>query len=147
MIQNCIGETNLVFIRQSAEAIRRRLADQVAGESEHFANLDNFMNQKMGERAEVAGSIAKFGRITDMVFRPVAGVDNTAAFGQTLGNCIKRAHTQAGRQVDLSISGETGHTFYAAVGKDAANLLRKSIVACFDINSDIGNLQEVYQSL
>ena len=60
VIQNRVGETNLVFIRKSAEAIGRCLADQVLGKSKYFANLDDFMYQKVGEGAEVAGCITEF---------------------------------------------------------------------------------------
>ena len=98
VVQHAVGKPELVLIAHSAQTVRRSLADQLLRQAQCITDLEHFMHQQLGERAEITGGIPVFRGITDIILRRVAGVDHAAAIGQILSDGIERRHADPGRQ-------------------------------------------------
>ena len=104
MIQCGVCESDLVLVGHSAESVRRCFLGQSLWDSKHFTDLDNFMYEQISERAEVSGSIAVFGRISDIIFGTVTGIYHTSSIWQCLSDCVECAHSETWRHIDHGIS-------------------------------------------
>ena len=147
MIKYCIGEANLVFIGHAGETVGRSLIEQVLRKPQDIADLENFMNKKIRERAEIAGCIAKLCGVTDIVLRTVAGVYNTSAAGNCLADCIKCAHAESGGQVDDGVTGKSGGTFNGTSCQCFVDRRRQTVKTIFDIDCHIRDAQKINQLL
>ena len=147
VVQHFVGEAQLILVAHSAQAVRRCLPDKLPGQTQTIAHLQDFMNQKLGKRAEITGCIAVFGRVAHIVLRGIAGIDNTSAVGQILRDRIKSRHADPGRHIDLGLA---GHLCLAADLLKLLVLLKSFFqrVRCrADIDLYIRDLQSVDQKL
>ena len=64
LIKHGIGKAKLLLIILAAQAVRRRFVHQFPRQPEAVADLADFMDQKTGQRAEIACGIAVFGGIS-----------------------------------------------------------------------------------
>ena len=102
-VEHGVGESKLLLVVLSAETVGRGLVYQVLRESQHVADLAHFMNQKMGQRAEIAGCVAVLGGIAHIILGRIAGVDDSCTAGEHLADRIERRHAKPGRKIDLGI--------------------------------------------
>ena len=88
-VQHGVCESELLLVVLSAESVGRRLVHEVVRKAQRIADLPHFMHQQVGKGAEIAGSVAVFGGIADIVLGSVAGIDDSRSAGQHLSHRVR----------------------------------------------------------
>ena len=144
-VEHGIGKSELLLVVLSAESVGRGLVYKVLGKSQNITYLAHFMNEKMRQRAEVAGCIAVLGGIAYIVLGRVACVDDSGAAGKHLSDCIECGHAEPGRKVDLRVSCDA---VCSAQGQQLLAVCQHglhSLESVSDIELHIGNSEEFHE--
>ena len=78
-VERRISEAEFLLVILAAEAVGRRLVDEIIGKTEDIADLPHFVHEQVGQGAEIARRVAVLGRIADVVLGGVAGIDDSGA--------------------------------------------------------------------
>ena len=105
-IQDGVGKAEVVFVGLAAETIGRGFVEKVGGESEFLPDSQHFIDSVGGQRRDVAGTVAVFGAVADIVFGAVAGVDDAPAAWDALGDGVERCHAEPWREILLQGIGD-----------------------------------------
>ena len=101
VIQFGIREPEIFFVGPAGKTVDRRLFDQDLRQPEHPADSFDLLHGQMRAGAEVSGSVAVTGRISDPVLGEVAGVGDPSVVA--LCDRIKGCHTDPCRQIDPAL--------------------------------------------